>query len=366
MAYSHGIRLDPSKTVGSDVSSFICSFPSVQWYVAHSYLTGTNGSVVDLECPYGEFMIQYNGHNIRVDHQTYGNPVGIQDAAVQYSQLVLSSNNKEVLLQFIEAARQYNHGTVKRDKVTVYIAKGGEWKVTSNFPKRALDSVFLPTETIHRITTDIEKFVGEEETYVKLGVPYKRNYLLEGLPGTGKTSLLFALASHFKMNLAILDFGQDMDDFVLKQTVANIPDQTILVLEDIDVISRGCVPVEKDDLDEFRSCASSLSGLLNVLDGIGHRHGLITVITTNHKDKLEDAFLRAGRIDYTVHFTYALPSQTRAMFLFFLEHQSEHLETVLARLNTLQLTTATLQQFFFQHRNCTSILDHLNELGGIE
>jgi SpoVK/Ycf46/Vps4 family AAA+-type ATPase len=40
------------------------------------------------------------------------------------------------------------------------------------------------------------------------------------------------------------------------------------------------------------------SGLLNALDGVLTRHeGVITILTTNHIDRLGEAFMRPGRID---------------------------------------------------------------------
>lgn len=40
-----------------------------------------------------------------------------------------------------------------------------------------------------------------------------------------------------------------------------------------------------------------MAGLLNALDGVATPHGLITFITTNHIEVLDDALLRSGRID---------------------------------------------------------------------
>ena len=43
--------------------------------------------------------------------------------------------------------------------------------------------------------------------------------MLEGLPGTGKTSLIFALASELKQNIAILNFNKDVDDNVFMRAI---------------------------------------------------------------------------------------------------------------------------------------------------
>ena len=37
------------------------------------------------------------------------------------------------------------------------------------------------------------------------------------------------------------------------------------------------------------------------MDGIFRRSGLITFLTTNYKEKLDNALLRVGRIDYIIN-----------------------------------------------------------------
>jgi len=41
----------------------------------------------------------------------------------------------------------------------------------------------------------------------------------------------------------------------------------------------------------------TFSGFLNALDGIRSKDGTITIMTTNHKEKLDPALIRPGRCD---------------------------------------------------------------------
>merc|ERR1712178_292124 len=50
--------------------------------------------------------------------------------------------------------------------------------------------------------------------------------------------------------------------------------------------------------------ALSLSGLLNVLDGVVDSPGRILVMTSNHPDKLDPALIRPGRINKRIHLGY--------------------------------------------------------------
>lgn len=53
----------------------------------------------------------------------------------------------------------------------------------------------------------------------------------------------------------------------------------------------------------------TLSGVLNVIDGLWSSCGdaRIIVFTTNHKERLDPALLRPGRMDMHIHMTYLTP-----------------------------------------------------------
>lgn len=118
---------------------------------------------------------------------------------------------------------------------------------------------------------DILKFKESKEWYYDRGIPYRRGYLLYGPPGTGKTSFIRSLASHIKMNVAVLNLASVGSDDALSSTIANIPKNSIVVLEDIDhyKFEEGVSDKSKDDpRKENKTSTVSVSGILNALDGI--------------------------------------------------------------------------------------------------
>jgi chaperone BCS1 len=62
-------------------------------------------------------------------------------------------------------------------------------------------------------------------------------------------------------------------------------------------------------------CKISLSGLLNVIDGVATHEGRILIMTTNHPEKLDAALVRAGRVDMKISFSYASTSQIKSLFM---------------------------------------------------
>lgn len=49
----------------------------------------------------------------------------------------------------------------------------------------------------------------------------------------------------------------------------------------------------------------SFSGLLNAIDGVASHEGRILIMTTNHRERLDSALIRPGRVDVQIEFGYA-------------------------------------------------------------
>lgn len=64
----------------------------------------------------------------------------------------------------------------------------------------------------------------------------------------------------------------------------------------------------------------TLSGLLNFVDGLWSSCGdeRIIVFTTNHKERLDPALLRPGRMDVHIHMSYCTPSGFKLLALNYL------------------------------------------------
>ena len=113
------------------------------------------------------------------------------------------------------------------------------------------------------------------------------------------------------MDIAIVSFAPAITDGIFMNAVSNLPKNSILVLEDIDSLF-----IKRESSRENKSCVS-FSGVLNILDGLARREGLITFMTTNFAEKLDRALVRPGRIDYKLHFDYATKYQIKEMYKFF-------------------------------------------------
>ena len=102
----------------------------------------------------------------------------------------------------------------------------------------------------------------------------------------------------------------------------------------------------------------TLSGLLNIVDGVGAGEGRIMVATTNYYDRLDEALIRPGRIDLEVKFELASKYQAREQFTQFYVPSAitKEKEPEFALSNTDQekdgsLTTTSLAEKYFDDKD---------------
>lgn len=167
---------------------------------------------------------------------------------------------------------------------------GGGWQKRGDLPTRGLDSVVLKAGQLEGLRADLESFLAAEERYVRMSQPWHRGYLFHGPPGTGKTSVARSLATEFDLPTYYLPLGDIAKDSDLMQLVSSIKPRSVLLLEDVDGFHAA---TDRSDEKDHASVAT----MLNALDGVWTPHGLITMMTTNNREALDPALIRAGRID---------------------------------------------------------------------
>jgi chaperone BCS1 len=224
----------------------------------------------------------------------------------------------------------------KREGVQSYLYVYDDgWDYVQGYSPRVLDSVVLEPGEKEHLLEDMAQFRRSKRRYGRLGVPYHRGYLFYGPPGTGKTSLVSALAAHFGLSIYAINLS-DFTDRSLMNAVNQVPANSILLFEDIDCM-RGSQSREKTNLDGIQNAVAkpnktenqsvtntvTLSGVLNVLDGFHAPTGVLFVMTTNHVEKLDQALLRPGRIDYRLYLGKASDLQKLELFRRFFPESQE-------------------------------------------
>ncbi|KAF5329659.1 hypothetical protein D9619_009197 [Psilocybe cf. subviscida] len=294
---------------------------------------------------------------------TYNPAMGQQVVSSMY--LTIYTRDMSVLSALVDDARE-RYLKSNKPHVIVFSADqpnygpGSTWSTAKRKQRRPLSSIILQDGVIQTLVEDAREFMRSEDWYTKAGIPHRRGYLLHGPPGTGKSSTIYAVAGELGLEIYTLSLSANfVDDAFLARAVASIPKQAIFLLEDIDCAfpSRE----EQDEEDEMpakgpmmfppgmvmpggpRSRQRSpvtMSGLLNVLDGVGSEEGKLFFATTNYIDRLDPALLRPGRID--LKFEYKLATQAQAAALFLRFYPESH--TVLLSEKAASSTTATSEK----------------------
>lgn len=351
MEYSIKFTSDISISTIAYILKFACNYCNQKKFRSDGFLLDRdkNKYNLQLKLDYGIHNISYNEFNIELNYsRDHTTPCATADNLQFYEILLISCSSNEGLKNFIEAARASNANPERNDKLICRILKsGGAWGILSKLAKRPTDTLFMDVD-LNNILKDIQTFFNDEEDYIKHGVPFKMNFLFYGIPGTGKTSLIYTIASHFNLDVAILNITRDLDDNTFTRAVTHLPENSILVLEDIDALF----------MDRDSKCGVSFSTVLNVLDGMIKKHKLLTFLTTNYKDRLDSALKRSGRIDYELEFNYATKKQTQDMYRHFFD---DKYDDFIKFTKKLKYTTSDLHKFLFKNRKVSNIMENIDE-----
>lgn len=320
--------------------------------------------------PYGKSIYNYKNVSFEIISEEVGDVIATDGWTGFHENMVITmiendksyDENYTIFEEFFTVASKYYSEKWmdledENMKVTVYVWDEEYWETLEKSLSRRLSTIYLDGKE-QEIYNKLKEFTSEEteELYRNFGIPYKYNILFHGVPGTGKTSLLFALASELKMNLAVLSFTKDMNDTKLMKCFRRLPENCIIVIEDIDALFES--RKKNDDMKNN----ITFSGLLNITDGIAHLDKQIIIMTTNHPLVLDSALKRPGRIDLTVEFKYCNKNQIKKMYEVFLPNQLDNFDDFYNKVKRLNITSAMLQHFFFGNRLNENILDHIDEL----
>lgn len=311
---------------------------------------------------FGEIEVLFEDYKLIFEHIEYPEIKALNNSTTKHSELFckieMETWEKASILfnKFFEEVKKFS-AQKKDDVINIYIYRPNfGWIKQSELPKRNLETIYLNEKQKNDLIKDIDDFHTERSEYIKFGIPHKKVYLLAGLPGTGKSSLIFSLASKYNKTISTISFSPSLDDTNLMQALRNMEENCILLLEDIDALF-----LQRETNSQNKSSVS-FSALLNILDGINRKDGLIIFLTTNHIEKLDQALKRPGRIDKILEFTFANKNQVKLMFDNFLPNQRDKFEGFYKSISNKKFTMSLVQQFLFKNRNCSNILDKLNDL----
>ncbi|XVE83341.1 hypothetical protein DITRI_Ditri16bG0081200 [Diplodiscus trichospermus] len=217
----------------------------------------------------------------------------------------------------------------QRDTLHIYTydQESCMWESTVFKHPATFETLAMEPELKQLIMEDLDSFVASKDFFEGVGRAWKRGYLLYGPPGTGKSSLVAAIANHLRYNIYDLQVQTARSDADLRHILTSTTNRSVLLIEDIDCstkLSHDRAKLQFDQQDKENEQPNrlsstdpgvTLSGLLNFLDGLWSSCGdeRIIIFTTNHKEKLDPALLRPGRMDVHIYMGYCTPAGFRKL-----------------------------------------------------
>lgn len=221
-----------------------------------------------------------------------------------------------------------------------------------------------------KVIEDLDRFIKGKNYYRKIGKVWKRGYLLYGPPGTGKSSLIAAMANHLNFDIYSLNLSAVSSDSSLEFLLLHMSNRSILVVEDIDCSielqnrQAGDHPSDHDKTPRKpQEKVVTLSGLLNAIDGLLSCCGdeRVIVFTTNYKDRIDTALLRAGRMDMHINLSYCTFSTFKQLAANYLDIWNHDLFPRIEKLiSEVQVSPAEVAGELMKIRNPKTSLEGLS------
>lgn len=266
--------------------------------------------------------VRGNRH-LMIDALSQNSIIDVYDGQSYYIQVKKSGENKvdDVMCSSYNIIFSSNQSTIEINKYIEHLAKTISrsvdhefclysinveksdkhrklsWNFGRSVSNKTKKNVLVSDKVQKDFYDDMETFWGQEESYNKRGITFKRGYLIHGTPGSGKSSLISSIINEyelpvFKFDMSVIQENDELNK--LNDTIYDyigMSEKHLLLLEDID----RCRLFDRWN----RGSGITMDAVLNMLDGIGGTHGRITIMTANNISELVQVqgLLRPGRID---------------------------------------------------------------------
>jgi chaperone BCS1 len=288
--------------------------------------------------------------------------------------IVMLGRDRKIINKLLECFI-YKGNTSNDD---IYRPAHDGWTKVAKIVPRQLSSVVINKDIKNKVVADIEEFLVTRQWYVDRGDAYKKTIIFHGTPGTGKTSLIRGLATHFKRNLCLINLNE-MTDGSFLSALASLPPHSIAVIEDFEdikavkarkankrvvrdiprewsapnvgatgMVSGGLSDYDEPQQESFMSSLNMLtiSGMLNTLDGLILLDDAIIILSTNHLHKVDPAMIRTGRVDHI----YELKALGHVEVLEYIELMFPGAH-VPSRLRFNPIVGSDLRAIYMEHKN---------------
>jgi predicted AAA+ superfamily ATPase len=295
----------------------------------------------------GVFQWEDDGETYEMEYKKEGNPCPRENT--YFTSCFISHPNIETLKGFMSKIFNGNK------KLSIYTSCAhGYWNQyeMKNMNKNKMEHLFLPTNITKTLIDMVDAFDKPETqmAYDSRGDTYKKVFLLAGIPGSGKSSLIKAMAAQYNRNIYYLNFSKKLVDDIFVDIMNKVAENCILVIEDIDSY------FDEEGKTEVNITQSML---LNVLDGAYDNclNNVLIFITANDINKIDYRVKRPGRINKIFTFDYPEKSEIEQCFG---RYATGDFEAFYQKIKKLKICMAGIKDFLISYPK--DHMEHFDEL----
>ena len=204
-----------------------------------------------------------------------------------------------------------------------------------------IDSLYKFSDSIIiKLVDEINNFWNKKELFSSKNLIHKRGILLEGFPGTGKTSIISLISKE------IINKG----GIVFK---VSSPSNLLTYINFIQNYFRKIEPTTPvitiiEDIDKYRDVESEF---LDFLDGKSQINHHVVITTSNNTEEISNTFLRPSRLDLCIE--VPLPNElTRREYFINKEVPEDQIDKLVEVTDSMSL--ADLKEIYI----CVFLLDY--------
>jgi len=173
---------------------------------------------------------------------------------------------------------------------------------TTEIEMLSWDQIVVP-ESVRAELASVIELLKQPDLAAKYGIDAPRGILLEGPPGTGKTSIAKVIANTAGLSFFVLKSDQIISKWVgeseknlsllFESAKQHIP--AVIFIDEVDSIGKARTAGGERWADNL------LNHLLQLIDGISSTRGFYVIAATNRADTVDQALIRPGRLNKIIH-----------------------------------------------------------------
>lgn len=252
------------------------------------------GCKISFEQYHDDFIFWYKNFPIKLSKQTekmegaydkYNFEIGRFHLSTFFNKKIINSLLKEV-------ESYYSTSVIKENKISIYrhVAASYSWDHFKDIKPVSLNNIIQPKSVKEPIIQTVNNWRKNKERLKDKGISLSLCLLFDGAPGSGKSSMVLALAYEYNMNVYTLNLNSIVSLNSLHQAVSNIPSNSIVQIDEIEDVYEGREAKNKD-------CKIPFSGFINILSGSMTNDNVLFILTSNDISKLDPALTRPGRVN---------------------------------------------------------------------